>query len=203
MNRLPSIGFVYLTTTIAAFALGCWWLLQPHWYELPEPDATHARLSYLLDLAKASEGDERQAWLRHCVEIAQRRGAATGDWQFLFQTFDGMHDQSTTLSDRPCVRIGEAWLIGADADGRGLADQQLTVLLRNSAAEPRYFELCWAGEDGSTAELLLFAGEATQLSFTDGASRHVLPGVAPGAYAMLTVQSATPDKLQLVEVLTR
>lgn len=199
MNRLPSIGFVYLLATVVAFALGCWWLIQPHWYEQQEPESSRSRVAYLFDLANASEEPERTARLRTGLDQGFQVGATTGNWQLLRAMLEAMQSQPTRLSGVSSMRVGDAWLVTKNAPASTGAGTELVILACNSQPEPRDMELLWTGDDALAVSIEPQGGAATQLSFHDGKARLVLENLAPGAPSMFTVRSTQLQNLELVE----
>ena len=199
MSRLPSIGFAYLATTVVAFALIGSWLVQPLWFERPEPESSRSRATYLLDMAYACQEPERTDRLRSCLDQGFHLGQAAGNWNLLLATLDQLHNRNRKVDGITSRRVGDAWLVGKAGPTENPSQAQCFVLAYNEQTDPRDLELLWTGNDDLSVSIKPQFGAATQLSFHDDKARQVLEGLAPAAASMFLVQSPGLQSLELVE----
>lgn len=199
MSRLPSIGFLYLAGTIVAFVLVVFWLVQPLWYEQPEPESSRSNAAYLVDMAYACEEPERTDRLRACLDRAFQAGNTRGKWQPLLATLQLLRERSRSVDGITSQRVGDAWLVARSAPTGDDSAAEFILLAYNEQTDPRDLELQWAGDDGLPVTIKPQYGSATSLSFHERAARQVLEGLAPEAPSMFLVQSPRSQNLQLVE----
>ena len=203
MNRLPSLGFLYITGMISAFALGCWWLLQPHWYERTEPAASYARAHFMLDIAKAHEEPTRSKRIRSSIDRGLQTGRATDNWMYLLAVLEALDEGSLKLDGVSINHVGDAWLLSTQTANSGAPTEELLLLAHNPTSEPRTMDLLWSGNDQNTASVQSDDTTTTQLSFRNGTARQVLKGLPPGAPRMYSVRSPNLGDIDLLQAQTR
>ncbi|MCA8975152.1 MAG: hypothetical protein KDC98_10540 [Planctomycetes bacterium] len=193
--RPPSLGFGYLLLTVAAVPWFLDYINRPFFFEHPwgsrERDVGEAR--YLLGIAKGSDTDKRDQWLRRALELALKRSELElADQVFAELERSGVSAEGAGLRE---IMPGTIWAFGLDAEGWTAGNKLATFILRNPTPAPQQVALHFTTTGDGKARHLI-GGDPVWFSLTgDGTSKAgsvTTPKVAPGSSLAISVGASHP-----------
>ena len=196
-RALPSLGFVWLASTIVAAACAALWLLQPFWFEEQGSARARKQADYRTQLIReATDAQQPEQVLSLLEECLQR--ALDGNSALLFFVLEALHEHELLPDDHNCHRLDDArgWVMRRSSPTTGTAT---VVVVHNDQSSPQAFATTWRRSE-DVAVTAVSDRPPQPLAFVDGTAAVTIGEIAADATGILALLAPGGAEVELVRI---